>query len=867
MAKPSTFTECNSASVRDAAEFYASQKLPTVKILSREKKPFEKSWQLLNYNTPKKAAAAFANHDGNIGIRGDESGLIGIDFDDEKFKAAMLAELPMLADTLQSMGHKTTGHYWLRLTKPLKNESIRLHFADRTKQTFADLRGIGGQIVVAPSIHPEGDRYKWLNDNPILPLDTDVFLAALDAACAAVGAKNPYRKGDAKQDDQPTQGENIFAKVKSAISIQQYLGTRTERINCPIHKEKTPAQAMRIYPATQSCYCFSCGFAGDVISLYAKQHNIGQLAAAQALAAKYGIPTTLEKSKSSGFDEEGLTTSDLQDFAAVLRGINDDCLKTRSNPKIKLITSAAKWLRDNIPLYTFSDTNEVLFYDEEKGHYVGGGREFLAGKIQSALEIAGLSDHASRFFVEEILGNIRRATYIKREDFTESLDYIPLANGIYDTAQQEFIPFSSKFRFLSKFPTKYDPDATCPAIDKFVSEIFPDNELNQKLFFEIAGSCLFRKNREQKAFAFVGEGSNGKSTATAIIRVLLGSENTTSISLQEVEEDRFAVANLYGKSANLVADMASRDLKGTSRFKAATGGDLLRAQNKGGQPFFFVSFARWIISCNKLPKSGDDMRAFYRRWIILLFNQNFEERDDKNLLSKLTTSGEMSGLLNKSIAAYVGVLKQGGFCFAPNSAEIRKLYVHLSDSATAFCEDMLVSDDGDLGIGKDELWHTYLKFCKIQSLTKVSEKKFWETLPELFEIYIYRPSGENRARRIRGIRFKSGSPTSPAFSNSINGEISPTSPICPTFYYSEKHSENTTGERGKTLDITDYSDKQQQPLITLKVLFQKSTPQWVGSDGRTYGAFQAGQVAELPASEAEFLLNAGLAQAAQGGAP
>jgi DNA primase len=40
---------------------------------------------------------------------------------------------------------------------------------------------------------------------------------------------------------------------------------------CPIHKESTPSFA--IYPKTNTCYCFACGFGGDSVSLYMKLNN------------------------------------------------------------------------------------------------------------------------------------------------------------------------------------------------------------------------------------------------------------------------------------------------------------------------------------------------------------------------------------------------------------------------------------------------------------------------------------------------------------------------------------------------------------------------------------------------------------------
>ncbi len=296
MATPKTFLECNSATVAEAAVFYVEHGLQPVKIKPNEKTPCESEWPSKDYGTQEKAAAVFKGWRGNIGIRGDDSGLMGIDCDDARFRDALLRALPMLTDTLHSRGKKETGHYWVHLTKPLKNQSIRMHFENRTKQTFADLRGIGGQIVVAPSIHPEGSKYQWINDNPILPLDTDAFLDALDVACSVVGAKNPYRKketGGKMHAD--VKSPDFFARVKERVRLSDVLPEHTGRMDCIFHKEQTPNKAMKLYNDSGSVYCFSCGKAADVIAIHAQRRGLGQFESAQELAHQFA-PDLLQES-------------------------------------------------------------------------------------------------------------------------------------------------------------------------------------------------------------------------------------------------------------------------------------------------------------------------------------------------------------------------------------------------------------------------------------------------------------------------------------------------------------------------------------------------------------------------------------------
>jgi putative DNA primase/helicase len=51
-----------------------------------------------------------------------------------------------------------------------------------------------------------------------------------------------------------------------------------------------------------------------------------------------------------------------------------------------------------------------------------------------------------------------------------------------------------------------------------------------------------------------GDGRNGKGTLLRVIEVFLGRVNCSNRSLQDLDNNRFAVADLFGKIANILAD-------------------------------------------------------------------------------------------------------------------------------------------------------------------------------------------------------------------------------------------------------------------------------------------------------------------------
>ena len=90
------------------------------------------------------------------------------------------------------------------------------------------------------------------------------------------------------------------------------------------------------------------------------------------------------------------------------------------------------------------------------------------------------------------------------------------------------------------------------------------------------------------------------------------------------------VPELFGKLANIFADLPTKNIDDNGIFKALVGEDYLTVEKKNKNPFSFQSTARLLFSCNSIPKNyGDKSEGFYRRLIIVRFNYTVppEKRD------------------------------------------------------------------------------------------------------------------------------------------------------------------------------------------------------------------------------------------------
>lgn len=166
----------------------------------------------------------------------------------------------------------------------------------------------------------------------------------------------------------------------------------------------------------------------------------------------------------------------------------------------------------------------------------------------------------------------------------------------------------------------------------------------------------------QKALLLLGPGGTGRSTfLIALFNLLGGHRNVSTLTLQRIENDRFAAARLVGKLANICADLPSTHLESSSVFKSITGGDPIVAEYKFKDSFDFVTFAHLIFSPNQPPRSQDATKAFFQRWYVLpfvnVFRDTAKEIRRSELDARLAAPSELSGVLNKALAALPGVLK------------------------------------------------------------------------------------------------------------------------------------------------------------------------------------------------------------------
>ena len=419
----------------------------------------------------------------------------------------------------------------------------------------------------------------------------------------------------------------------------------------------------------------------------------------------------------------------IDDMVSDIEMILKENLKSDGTPDLSAIGHGivAGWFMQRYKLLTRPDGTIYYYY---KGKWVEDAESLIQKDLELAFLKANVTEKVTNNFVGEVLGHIRRMTYAT--DLRNPPWLLNLKNGVLDLRTLEIHPHSPKYKFFYQLPVEYDPDAKAPVFEKFLSEVVEEEDA--RVLQEFIGYIFLPDCRYEKALMLVGSGSNGKSTFLKTIVALLGKENISNLSIQELVNDRFKRAELFGKLANIYPDLPSTAMAETGVFKVLVSGEMITAERKFRDPFTFENRAKLLFSANKLPYTSDDSLAFYRRWIIINFPNEFKgKRKDPRLVDKLTTPEELSGILNWALEGLHRLLEQDGFSYNLDVEEIQKYYERMSSSIAAFVQDVL-EEAPESKISKDQLYQVYREYCKANKLIVESKTKFGRDLPRYINV-------------------------------------------------------------------------------------------------------------------------------------
>lgn len=401
-----------------------------------------------------------------------------------------------------------------------------------------------------------------------------------------------------------------------------------------------------------------------------------------------------------------------------------------------------------IKKYMIISANDCIYIYIDSMYYEDRGR--IEKDINKILKQGGYSrTRKITEIVREIMKRIKAETMkFKEFPFNKKAQYmVPVRNGVVVRKQLNMLmPKSPVWGFTYSLQVDYNPDAPTEPIDKFLHDIVSEEDAG--ILVQAVAQALLQNENYQLSYLLTGQGANGKSTYISLVTTLLGMENITAISIQDLIEDKFKAAELQGKLMNLYADLPKTSLKTTGQFKILTGGDPMVVEKKFHQPFKMINKAVFVFSANELPEVNDATFAFWRRWAVIDFPHKF--KNDPTFKDRLITDENISGFLNMVIAK-MDEIEERGIHRSDKVEEIMQAWQKRSNSAFAFISETIVRDVGGF-IPKEVLWSEYQMYCKTNDFTPVSKVAFKSEIERNGGIEEQRQVNKVRVRGFTGIR-------------------------------------------------------------------------------------------------------------------
>jgi putative DNA primase/helicase len=280
---------------------------------------------------------------------------------------------------------------------------------------------------------------------------------------------------------------------------------------------------------------------------------------------------------------------------------------------------------------------------------------------------------------------------------------------------------------LTRLPVKYDPSADYDEWADYVDEWAEDGRADA--LQEYVGYCLhIGAIPIHRALLLVGSGANGKGTFLAVVRALLGRENTSSIELQTLANEKDAVADFYGSLANIDDDLSARKLgAGLGMFKKLVAGDRVRARRLYEDGFEFDAVGKHLYAANEVPDVNvpDDDEAFWRRWLLVEFPNHYPpSQRDPGLRDTLTEPDVLSGVLNWAIDGWARLLEQGYFTNEERYAQAkRERWQAWGDSVDKFISECVERDPDAENVSTTDVYRVYAAWCRENGERPASQQK------------------------------------------------------------------------------------------------------------------------------------------------
>jgi putative DNA primase/helicase len=633
-----------------------------VKLRPNSKQPKAPDWQ----NNPERLEDIDIGKN-NIGLLlGERTKLVDIDCDCEE--AVHLAGYLLPQPVLHFQRSSSSKHF-----------IYRCHDAGATTQrshrsSLIELRGTGGQTMIPPSIHPNGDKLEWSPcEGSSKPIAFNDLLRLVNLIAAGCLVMQEYGEGN-----RHFISLGFAGLLRKAGVVQDQCKLVIKAIAAWNNDDEDRLT--------------------NVTSTYRK--DINSVAGYKILEGHLGQNELVKicgwlgvSDEVSPLDGEVLDPQD-----------TPQCIQAITSETVSEAVLANNFSREIRTEHCFVPQDRQWRYWDRTRWKTDDRRMFAASFMEfintqkAKCNDRYLEDELRKFetaYRAESVAKLSQAhCAVEAEKFDRWDNLLNCPNGVLEL-KTRILKTHNPLEYLTKQTNAaHDSDAQAPRFEQFVLEICDGDKELAGYLQRVSGYALEGGNPEQVMFILHGRGANGKSTFVEVCSNVLGSYAKTAPSSVLIEGRGLGVGDdlVFLKGARWInaSETGQGAYLAENKLKQITGGDTTAARALYADFQEFQLSGVVLFSTNHLPKVRGTDEGIWRRLNVIEFKRAFKE-DDRDPHLKDTLLAEGSGVLNWMLEGH-RQYKVNGLEPPACVQEATKRYRKDMDVVSGFLEEHCVFD-------------------------------------------------------------------------------------------------------------------------------------------------------------------------------
>ncbi|HET8909392.1 MAG TPA: phage/plasmid primase, P4 family [Ktedonobacterales bacterium] len=655
----------------DYALAYARRDIPVFPCIARDKKPLT-DHGLKDATTDAEQIQRWWKRwpRANIGIpTGPQSGWLAVDIDTKAGATYdTLAAIGPLPTTMTAQ----TGSGGLHLIFRYPRNGLEVRNSASKVAQGVDVRGDGGYIVAAPSIHPSGGIYEWVKEieptpcpSWLLKLMTAVperpgleLLATRKATDASADDRDAYWLDWALAQAQPgtsdAAGYKLAQQLLTDPGVRDIDGTLAEYARMATFNTNDPFDERDIDRWLKSAQASNIVRRGESAkNPKPRAQTARPLPAKQERPKLRAVPTVEEEPADYGikYSEE---PPDPPDDSALLKGEADDNGNAEAMYRLfgkeYLFTPAYGWLR-------WTGTH---WKDEPEAIVTQSAITTLKRRRHAAVEADNETIiRATKADKSRVLGCLTLfKSYVIEPNvaiFDADPDLLNCRNGVLNLRTGTLTPHDPSQRFTYCVPVDYDLHADMTEWQTFLLSALDRDEVAARYFQLCTGYSLTGHTREEKMFYIYGPPRAGKGTVTETVLSLLPHPLSTEADFasftakRDNDSQNFDLAELKPSRIVIASESNRYQALNPAKIKSLTGGNYIRCAFKHKDMFTYrPQFKVWLVSNHQVTADADD-EALWGRVQVFTFPNSHLGTEDVTLKARMRASANLRGVLRWAV--------------------------------------------------------------------------------------------------------------------------------------------------------------------------------------------------------------------------